>query len=138
MKIIIKDIPSKGMELEREVEPTVIGLEDAEYKCLSPLKVIGRAERVEDTVLVHVEVEARFLYTCSRCLETFERSNVKELDFDYAIDNATKTIDVGDDIRQEMIMDLPLRVLCRENCLGICAGCGANLNIEKCKCKSQK
>ena len=138
MKIIVKDIPAKGLELSQDVEPVLIGLEDADYKCLPPLKVAGKAQRVEGTVIVHVEVTARFLYTCARCLEVFEQSSVRELDFDYAVDNSMKVIDISDDIRQEMILDLPVRILCREDCRGICASCGANLNIEECKCKNKK
>lgn len=135
MKIFIKDIPANGMELTRDVEPAVIGLDDSDFKILPPLKVTGIAQRVDDTVIVHVEVNAKFVFTCSRCLEVFERSNLRELDFDYAVDDSMKVIDVGDDIRQELIMDLPVRVLCQEDCNGICAGCGANLNLEECKCK---
>ena len=135
MKIIIKDIPAKGLELAQDIEPVMIGLSDAECKCLAPLTVKGLVTRVENTVLAHVDVRSKFLLTCARCLEAFEKISDRELDFDYPIDPSMKVIDLGEDIRQEMIMDLPVRILCREDCKGICADCGANLNIEKCKCK---
>ncbi|MCX5681113.1 MAG: DUF177 domain-containing protein [Candidatus Omnitrophica bacterium] len=44
-------------------------------------------------------------------------------------------MDVGEDIREEIILGFPDKVLCAEECKGLCAGCGANLNNEKCQCK---
>ena len=135
MKIKIKDIPTQGLELSQDIEPVTIGLEDSDCKCLAPLKVKGQVTKVEKTVLAHFEVESRFLFTCSRCLEAFEHTTSRELDFDYEGDDPMKTIDLGDDIRQEVIMDLPIKILCREDCRGICPACGVNLNFEKCKCQ---
>jgi len=30
-----------------------------------------------------------------------------------------------------------MRILCREDCKGLCPGCGANLNIEPCRCEKE-
>jgi uncharacterized protein len=43
-------------------------------------------------------------------------------------------IDFHDVIQEQVIMSLPMQPLCRENCRGLCAGCGANLNDGSCKC----
>ncbi len=43
-------------------------------------------------------------------------------------------LDIGDQIRQTVILSVPMRSLCREDCLGLCGHCGCDLNKETCKC----
>ena len=43
-------------------------------------------------------------------------------------------LDVDRLVYLEVLMSWPLKVLCREDCKGICAGCGVNLNVEECRC----
>ena len=44
-------------------------------------------------------------------------------------------IDITEPIRQEALTHIPVQKLCEEKCKGLCAHCGANLNVGKCKCK---
>lgn len=46
------------------------------------------------------------------------------------------TIVLDDDVRSALILDVPLKLLCSEDCKGLCAQCGANLNSEQCSCQS--
>ena len=43
-------------------------------------------------------------------------------------------IDLGDVLRQQLYLALPDKRLCRSDCLGLCAGCGADLNSGPCGC----
>jgi uncharacterized protein len=43
-------------------------------------------------------------------------------------------VDVSSWARDAIALALPEKVLCREDCAGICAGCGADLNVEQCRC----
>lgn len=45
-------------------------------------------------------------------------------------------LDVDQLVRNELLLNLPMKVLCDENCKGICNRCGANLNYESCNCES--
>ncbi|MFW2366968.1 MAG: YceD family protein [Desulforhopalus sp.] len=45
-------------------------------------------------------------------------------------------IDVDAILREQAYLALPLRTLCREDCKGICAGCGVGLNSDTCRCPS--
>jgi uncharacterized protein len=44
-------------------------------------------------------------------------------------------IDVSDDVRQTAVLTIPLKVLCRDDCRGLCPKCGTNLNEQQCDCK---
>jgi uncharacterized protein len=39
--------------------------------------------------------------------------------------------------RETFILNMPSKTLCREDCRGLCSGCGVNLNYEKCRCKKE-
>jgi len=43
-------------------------------------------------------------------------------------------IDISDDVRQTVLLAVPLKLLCQENCEGICPQCGTNLNVKTCSC----
>ncbi|MBM3211747.1 DUF177 domain-containing protein, partial [Candidatus Poribacteria bacterium] len=44
-------------------------------------------------------------------------------------------IELSDDFRESLLLELPIRILCSENCKGLCPKCGQNLNDGKCDCK---
>lgn len=46
--------------------------------------------------------------------------------------------DLTDDIRETLLLSMPIRLKCKEDCKGLCCSCGANLNREKCSCKKAK
>ncbi|MBL8013958.1 MAG: DUF177 domain-containing protein [Candidatus Omnitrophica bacterium] len=135
LKFPIKDITSAGLNVSQDVELSEIGLSQQEVDVRSPLSVNAVLTRVDNTVIADVTVNAEYGYQCARCLEDFARQKSRELHFDFEVASPMDVIDVGEEIRQEMILNIPQRVLCSKDCKGICAGCGANLNIEKCKCQ---
>ena len=49
-----------------------------------------------------------------------------------------REVDITSDIREELLLTMPSRFLCSEECKGLCPGCGANLNDGKCTCGKKK
>ena len=135
LKFAVKDISSAGMKVSKEVPAAEIGLSKDDLDLCSPLSVEATLTRVGNTVLADTIVSVQYAYHCARCLKDFEQSKSREFHFDYEITSPMDVVDVGEDIRQEMILSVPQRALCSKDCKGICAGCGADLNTEKCKCK---
>jgi len=101
--------------------------------------------------IVEVEVSGRIAVEipCSRCLEAvmtpFDFHVQQELDMKMnenermeALDESDyiegKVLDVDKLMYNEIIISWPLRVLCQDDCKGICASCGANLNLTSCDC----
>jgi uncharacterized protein len=92
--------------------------------------------------------------SCSRCLSSYLFPLNKEFDFVLSPDPsrsgrkteelrwqdlglsyyATEEINLAPLIREQVMLALPTRPLCKENCRGLCGGCGANLNHESCVC----
>lgn len=87
---------------------------------------------------------------CSRCLEPvdvpFELDICQELDLDRTEEERAENLDeqpyldgyyldVDQLIGNELLLNLPMKVLCREDCRGICNRCGMNLNHGACSCE---
>lgn len=98
------------------------------------VEVTALARKDAGIVVVEVTTRAKAVLTCARCFKESDARLDKEFRFVYPLEQAKREIVLDDDIRQELILDTPLKILCRPECLGLCARCGADLNEGKCKC----
>ena len=135
IKFPIKDVNSKGLEIDQTIPKEGIGLSDEEIDLRSPITVKAKVERVDNLIIARTKVSVDYGYLCSRCLEEFHEVQEIEYYFDFEITPELEYVDLGEEIRQEMILANPARILCKKDCKGICSGCGVNLNLEQCKCK---
>ncbi len=134
IKISVRDITSAGLDIDQSIPKEGIGLSSEEADIKSLLNVKARLEKVNNVVIADTRIKAEFGYRCSRCLEELHSTQERSYKFDFEIDGQIEYIDLGEEIRQEIILSNPPKVLCSKDCKGICPRCGANLNIEQCKC----
>ena len=137
MKIVTKQIPTEGMRLSEIIEPQKIGLGEEDLKFFGPLEIEGVVGRAGNTVSVNLSAKTKLSLFCFRCLEPVEYDQQEELKFSYPVENNTEFIEIDEDIRQELILNLPLKILCRQECKGLCPNCGVNLNTEECICSKE-
>ena len=52
----------------------------------------------------------------------------------YDLDEHGDEVDISEDIRSELLLELPMFVLCSDDCAGLCPDCGCNLNDSSCRC----
>ena len=133
MKVNVSEIPQDGLVLEetKKGEDLDLGWQDLEFN--KPVKIKATVNREYDNVLIHLSIEACGEFPCSRCLEQGEYRVKKEIDIIKPL-NERKVIDITEIARDEIILDYPIKLLCREDCHGICSGCGNNLNKRQCVC----
>lgn len=134
IKISIRDIPSDGLDIDQSIPKEGIGLTSEEVDIRFLLDVKAHLEKVDNFVIAHTHIKAQFGFFCARCLEELSSTEERDYKFDFEIGPTMEFIDLGEEIRQEMILANPAKVLCSKDCKGICPQCGANLNKEKCKC----
>lgn len=135
IKISIREITSAGLDIEQTVGREGIGLSDEEIDLRSPLEIKAHLERINNIVTADVHVAVDFGSTCARCLKDLHQNQEFDYHFNFDVEPKVEYIDLGEEIRQEIIMENPTRLLCKKDCKGICPGCGVNLNEEQCKCK---
>ena len=115
MRIFIKDIRPEGLDVDYDIGVDEVGLTDKDYMHLTqPIHVKAHIDRIENTILLKTKVNGRYKSYCSRTLVNVERDFNDEFLLDFPVDKHTEFIDPNDDIRQEAILGLPMKVLCDE------------------------
>jgi uncharacterized protein len=69
--------------------------------------------------------------------ETRVNKDAEEDAEEYILMGADQTADISDLVRTELLLDLPMKPLCTEDCKGLCPRCGVNWNIETCTCRAE-
>lgn len=140
-----------------EVRAEESGLEDVEDEVLFafPLRVEGEAFRQEEKVFITLVTSVHATLTCGRCLDPIpiqlrarfqmvyqpvtERPpflpDEEEIGFGYYEGGI---IDLREDIRRYLLLEVPLWPVCHEECQGLCHRCGTNLNRATCLCEQKK
>jgi len=138
------------------LDPVELGAERVEFP--RPAKVALRLLNVGDAILATVDVAAGALMHCARCLEPFDLPLHVEYQEEYCAghgpapaagapaaaspqDRDTLTsyyygdaIDFAPGVREQIILALPMKPVCRDDCRGLCPRCGQNLNRGPCAC----
>ena len=92
------------------------------------------AKKVSGGVLVSGSVGTAVSGVCGRCLAPVEQAVAAE-DFTLFYEHPeTEELDVTEDVRAELLLNLPVNLLCRPDCAGLCPVCGANRNTTHCSC----
>ncbi len=161
MKIPIEDISLAGLEIQFDESKNILG-EALSGVSLPPDVVIDPKIRGHVTITKNVEeisisvaVEVNMTMKCSRCLCQFESSipinldltarrkvgqdgeyeTDSELDFNEVLIH-NEEIDIGELIVQEISLDIPMKPLCKDDCLGLCPQCGGAIGPGGCSCSS--
>ncbi len=141
---ISKILMKKGESLSFEYEETFgIALDYPDvHKFLQPVKVSGTVTNVDGSFEVCANCQTELLMSCSRCLddvtvrvnfdvdEIFSNTGNKE----EAETFAGEEIDITSSIKRNLLLNLPMKVVCKEDCKGLCSICGSNLNHGDCGC----
>jgi uncharacterized protein len=138
VKIRIAQITVEGVALAEDISPSALDLETEIARLDGPVHVRAMASRITNAVSIDVSLNAVVYFTCGRCLEEYKVELEKQLKLHYPVDKGEKEIDLGPDIREEIILGYPLQPLCRPDCKGICFTCGKNLNEGGCSCATTK
>lgn len=137
MKIKINEKLKDGVELSESQDAGSLDLARDDLKFISPILLNVFITKDQDDLYAHVTAKGRIEAVCGRCLCRVEFDFNKEFDFSYDVKGKT-SLDITDDIRQEIILEYPLRLLCAPDCKGLCLICGKNLNEGNCGHKKEK
>jgi uncharacterized protein len=138
LKIEINRISPEGEVLAQEFTPQELDLETELIRFGSKVSARAEISRISNAVCVHLSVSAAMKTSCSRCLEDFEIDFKKDTDLNFPVDKTQTLIDLDPEIREEIMLDYPVKPLCAPDCLGLCPKCGKNLNLGGCSCGPAK
>jgi len=115
------------------------------YPFISPVSVNGIVKSHDGSAQLNAETSFDFSIPCDRCAKqinkrfhyTFSHVLVLSLeneDNDSFIQVQNYKLDLDELMRADILLELPTKYLCSENCKGLCSVCGKNLNDETCNC----
>ena len=161
MKLIVFGPAEHIDSVELFEKPETLGLEE-EGVSLGEIKAVCNIIRDPNVVRVKLKTFVNADFCCSRCVEDFSRVLVGEVSFvvrrlnkgeqmpeiretdDIDQDDLVmiecdyNAVDIDDYVRDAVILSIPSKPVCDENCKGLCPHCGKNLNTEKCSCSETK
>ena len=109
---------------------------------ITPVKVQGSLSLTgEHSAYVEGEIVFGIKGECTRCLKDTEQYYSAEFAEMVEVDNqdgysvVNDTVNLAEIVDDVILLNQPITFLCKEDCKGICVGCGVNLNDGECKCK---
>jgi len=147
-------------EVARQYTPEAFTLTGEDFRIVAPVKLTARVSKDASKVRLAGRVQTTLETDCGRCLEPFTVPVDAKLDLMFlpdAGDGAVQvagekevreedtgvsfykddTIDLGEVMRDEFFLALPMKPLCKDDCKGLCPLCGANWNRDTCTCKAE-
>ena len=128
-----------------------LNLGDLVYGTYKPVqkdvKINGSVYEKADVVYLDINISFEFNGVCDRCAEEITKnfsfrlnkilvpSMAGDAEFDDYIVVESGVLDLDELVEEEVQLFLPSKMLCSDDCKGLCAKCGKNLNLGKCDCK---
>jgi len=156
----LKDLVDEKVSLKGSFEPSGVDLSRDNIRQSAPLDWTAVAERAGNEIRINGSLNTAVDMICSRCLEPAQQAIHKAFDlffrqrdeviFDEGAEielneKDTQTaffsgtqLPVGEVLREQVLLALPMKALCRVDCKGLCPTCGINLNSGTCDCPAEK
>jgi uncharacterized protein len=154
MQIEIEKLDSAGEAFAHEYKADELDLGDDRARLVADANVNGRASKKGSEVTLRGSIATTVEIVCDRCAAAValplgakfdasflpaeaaagtSHSELGKDELDYSIYQGA-AVDLDELVREQILLALPMRQLCREDCKGLCASCGADLNAEDCAC----
>ena len=157
MFLDVNELAIHKVRISKDFAPGAIDFHSQDFRQLEPLVVRATAELVEGQIRISGTMQTRLELVCARCLDEVTEEVSREFDLYY---RPCKDEPRGEEIRlkdddteigffegdgmfltdvlaEQVLLAIPMKVICRSDCRGICPQCGANLNGEECRCEAR-
>jgi len=150
LKIRISGLSNGIHEYHFSTEPASIGLDSQFHQ---PVEINAQLDKTTRQMLLRATIRTSGQFQCDRCLEDFDQNVNTEYSMFYTFDETETakypedevtvlapdqaSIDTTEDVRQVVLLAVPLKLLCREECKGLCPQCGTNWNKTTCDCEKK-
>jgi uncharacterized protein len=162
MLITPAQLVDEPLKLDESLPEGAIGY-TADTRQVGPLKLQGQAELIVehrgpkdfvDDIRLRAHFEGHFEQLCARCLEPVQQPLSGDFDLIFrpeGVDNQAGEHAITEDeteigyyeqggllledaVREQVLLNLPGRALCQQDCQGLCPHCGTNRNLASCDC----
>lgn len=154
MLITLEELELRRVVVSETYASKALDYHGADFEQLGPLKIDATAELQGAEVRIRGKLQTRVRTSCDRCLARVEIPIQPEFDLYYRpletiaraeeVEIPAQELDIGffsgagielaDVAREQVLLSLPMKILCRADCRGLCPRCGANRNLDECHC----
>ena len=137
------DIVGECVEIDYSISPDELK-DISAYSFASPVTIKGKIQNRAGVVRLTYESSAELALECDRCLTQFVREFCYS--FEHIVVASTNTdddeyvicpnniLDMNELAVSDLLLQLPTKILCKDDCKGLCYTCGKNLNEGECSC----
>ena len=154
MRIELENLEGGRGEFAHIYQPDDLNPVDERVSLTGPATVSGTIRLARNEVFVNGHVAARATVECDRCLQPVEAPVNADFALEYITGSEYESsgvvelteaemslsvfdgegIDVDEIVKEQIVLAVPTRMLCREDCKGICPECGTDRNTGECNC----
>ena len=154
MRIELVNLEHGRADFAHVYQPDELGSFDDRVNLSAPVNVNGKVRLAGTEVFVNGHIETRAEVECDRCLTPIELPVNVDFDLQYITDRAYESsgavelteeelsvsvfdgeaIEVDEIVKEQILLAVPTRTLCRPDCKGICPDCGIDKNTGDCAC----
>ena len=155
MKMELKKLPAKVNHIHFEEKPIALELKQEGTSFDAPVIADLTVFISGDKLVCQGKVKTKVNLQCSRCLTVFSYPLETKLDFvlelrdgqikGSSVEEETEfsfpswdEVEIDNLVREIILLALPLKPLCSEDCKGLCPVCGTDLNSSTCNCQKEK
>src|SRR5713226_2596719 len=156
MFLDVKELALHKIRIRKSYPPGTLDFHSGEFRQVQPLEVRATAELLEGEIRISGALHTRLELVCARCLDTVHEEVSRDFDLYYRpvatiareeevrlkLDDTQIAFFQGDGLfladvlAEQVLLALPMKVICRSDCRGLCPHCGANLNADECRCET--
>jgi len=154
MRIELENMEGGKSDFTHVYQPDELNPVDERVRLTGPASVKGKVRLSGNEVFVNGHIDARAQVECDRCLQPVEAPVTADFALEYIpgseyasseVAELTEAemsvsvfdgqaIDVDEIVKEQILLAVPTRMLCREECKGICPECGIDKNKGECQC----
>ncbi len=158
MRIELENLEGSKGDFAYVYNPEELNPVDERVKLTAPATVNGKVRLSGNEVFVNGHFDTRAQVECDRCLKPIELPVSADFELEYitgseyestAVAELTEAemsvavfdgeaLDVDEIVKEQILLAVPTRVLCGEDCKGICPECGVDRNTGECNCETKE
>jgi uncharacterized protein len=158
MRIELENLEGGKGDFAHVYNPDELNPVDERVKLTAPATVNGKIRLAGNEVFVNGHVDTRAQVECDRCLKPIELPVNTDFELEYITGSEYETsavaelteaemsvavfdgeaLDIDEIVKEQILLAVPTRMLCREDCKGICPQCGVDKNTGECNCETKE
>lgn len=153
-KIFLNEIPGDGLVLCFDLPAHELDVQIENCKPINDICFKGSIQRFGERYILSGHLSSRWIFHCDRCLKAFEQTLETPVLMHYVEEKSDGPVSFAsssesceepeetikdaihllDALKEQMILQIPMKMLCSETCRGLCSQCGQDLNNGPCTC----